>query len=72
LSEIVAYLDATKLALISSPVIADFAIIKERVTATDGYVRLRATLINGDFLELTEYFVRIGQRITTVDYRYQW
>lgn len=72
MSEVVAYLDATKLALISSPAIADFAIIRERVTATDGYVRLRATLINGDFLELTEYFIRIGQSITTVDYRYQW
>ncbi len=70
--EIVAYHDTIKLALISSPVIADFVVVKERMTATDGYLRLRATLTNGDFLELTEYAVRVGQEITTVDYRYQW
>jgi hypothetical protein len=71
-SELTDYLDAIKLSLISSPVIAAYTIIKERTTATDGYIRLRATLVNGDFLELTEYFVSVTQVVQTVDYRYQW
>lgn len=72
MSEIVAYLDEVKLNLISSPVIGEYVIIKERTIATDGYLRLRATLVDGDFLELTEYFVRTEREITTIDYRYQW
>lgn len=72
MTEINAYLDALKLKLVTSPVVAQYTIIKERTTATDGYLRVQATLANGDFLELTEYFVRSSEELTTVDYRYQW
>ena len=72
MNEIDAYLDAIKLGLISSPIISEYTIVKERTTATDGYVRVRATLLNGDFVELTEYSSRVEQEVTTVDYRYQW
>ena len=50
----VAYLEAIKLRLIASPIIAEYRILKERATHTDGYLRLKATLVNGDFLELVE------------------
>ena len=51
MNDIVAYLEAIKLKLVTSRVVADYQIVKERTTATDGYLRIRATLYNGDFLE---------------------
>lgn len=68
----VAYLEAIKLRLIVSPVIAEYRILKERATRTDGYLRLRATLANGDFLEMVEAFERGPSEIVVVDYRHQW
>ena len=67
-----AYLEAIKLRLIASPIIAEYHILKERATRTDGYLRLRATFINGDFLELVEAFERGAIEIVVVDYRHQW
>jgi hypothetical protein len=67
-----AYLETIKLGLITCPIVADYRILKERATRTDGYLRLRATLINGDFLELVEAFERSASEIVVVDYRHQW
>lgn len=72
MSEIEAYLDSVKLKLVTSPIVEQYMISRERTTATDGYFRVQIELVSGDFLELTEYFVRIRQGIETVDYRYQW
>jgi len=72
MSHIAVYLEAIKLKLVTSRVIADYQIVKERATATDGYLRIRATLHNGDFLEAAEYFERTPEEVRTVDYRYQW
>lgn len=66
------YLETIKLRLITSPVIAEYSIVKERVTRTDGYLRVRAILINGDFAELVEAFERGPSEIVVVDYRHQW
>lgn len=68
----IAYLEAIKLRLIVSPIIAEYRIVKERATRTDGYLRLRATLTNGDFLELVEAFERVATEIAVIDYRHQW
>jgi len=68
--EIAAYLEAIKLKLVTSRVVADYQIVKERTIATDGYLRIRATLYNGDFLEAAEYFERVPEGVRTVDYRY--
>lgn len=68
----IAYLDAIKLRLIVSPIIAEYRIVKERATRTDGYLRVRATLVNGDFLELVEAFERGRSEIIVLDYRHQW
>lgn len=35
-------------------------------------MRMRLTLNNGDFLELSEYVVLEATVLTTVTYRYQW
>jgi len=67
-----AYLDDIALALIASDLISSYAVIRSWANTDDGYIRIRATLINGDFFEASEYFVIESDRIVTIDYRYQW
>lgn len=66
------HLDETELALLSSPAIKEFNIVRSWTNTDDGYIRIRATLRNGDFLEASEYVVQDGSTIVLVDYRYQW
>ena len=66
------YLAEIQLALVSSPVIADYQIVRSWVNVDDGYIRIRATLTNGDFVEAAEYFELDGSIVRTVDYRHQW
>lgn len=66
------YLLQLKAQLVISPVVATFIFIEERIWPERGYIRIRMTLDNGDFLEVAEYFVlRAGERVTR-RYRYQW
>jgi len=66
------YLAEVELALIGNSIIAGYELVRTWFNSDDGYIRLRAALTNGDFLEAAEYFVlRSGEPIP-VDYRYQW
>lgn len=67
-----AYLAEIELALITSQSIAEYEVVRSWTNADDGFIRVRATLANGDFLETTEYFVLEQERVETVDYRHQW
>ncbi len=60
----------TKLA--TCPVVASFSVTEEKVLPDEGYLRVRAWLTNGDFLEVAEYFVLQGDVCVTQRYRYQW
>ncbi len=66
------YLAAVELALISSPAIAEYRVVRSWANTDDGYLRVRAKLTNGDFLEAAEYFELQVDEVVTVDYRYQW
>jgi Family of unknown function (DUF6516) len=66
------YLKAAQLALIESPVIREFTIVQQWAHSDDGFLRVRAALVNGDFLEAAEYFVRQGDQLVTQDYRHHW
>jgi len=67
------YLEAIKLKLILCPKIRSAEIVDERtVLPNHGYFRARLTLINGDFLEISEYFVSDGNQCEPRKYRYQW
>jgi len=66
------YLAEVELALVSSSIIAEYQILTSWANTDDGYVRARATLTNGDFLETAEYFVLRAGQVVTIDYRYQW
>jgi len=72
MSGIDAYIAAVELAFISSPIVAEYRMLRVWANTDDGYVRVRATMSNGDFLEAAEYFALQGNRLTTIDYRYQW
>jgi len=72
MSEVSAYLVDIELALVRSPIITAYQIVRSEVNTDAGYIRVRATLVNGDFLEAAEYFVLENGAIFTDDYRYQW
>jgi hypothetical protein len=72
MNEVVAYLTEVELALVSSPIVTEYHIVRSWANTDDGYIRVRATLTNGDFLEGAEYFALHGDQVVTVDYRYQW
>lgn len=66
------HLTETRVRLTTSPVIRSFTVIEERVGLDYGYLRVRAELVNDDFLELAEYFVVHRDAVEAKRYRYQW
>jgi len=55
-----------------NPIVVSFTIVEEKVWSDRGYIRIRMTLSNGDFLEVAEYFVIQDGKCVTHRYRYQW
>lgn len=66
------HLAAIQLSLIASSILAEYSVVRSWADANDGYIRIRATLVNGDFLEAAEYFVQDQSGFETADYRHQW
>jgi hypothetical protein len=66
------YIADVKAALIASPLVATFEIIEAWSQPDRGYIRSRIRLTNGDFVEVSEYFIVIQQVCLTERYRYQW
>lgn len=65
------YLNLIKARLAASPIVTTTTIVAEYALADRGYVRARLTLANGDFLEVSEYFVLQEQNCLTIEYRHQ-
>ena len=72
MQQIEVYLRQIRLALISSPVVATYEIVRQWAHSDDGYFRVRMTLTNDDFLEATMYVTLVNGEISIDDYRYQW
>jgi hypothetical protein len=66
------YVLQLKTQLSLSPIVVSFTIVEEKVWPDRGYIRIRMTLSNGDFLEVAEYFVIQDGECVTHRYRYQW
>lgn len=66
------YLAAIELALIESPVVTEYSVVRSWAHSDDGYIRVRAVLSNGDFLEAAEYFIRQDEELIPADYRHHW
>ena len=61
-----------KAKLVVSPLVATFTVVEEKVWQDRGYVRIRMTLANGDYVEAAEYFVLEDNECVVYRYRYQW
>lgn len=61
-----------KTRLTTSPSVDTFTVVVEKIWPERGYIRVRVTLDQGDFLELAEYFVVEKGEHKTCRYRYQW
>jgi hypothetical protein len=68
----VTYLAEIEMALVASPIVAEYRLVRSWANTDDGYIRVRATLSNDDFLEAAEYFIIQEGQIAVVDYRHQW
>lgn len=66
------YLTEIKAKLITSSIIYKINIVKERALCDQGYFRARLNLINGDFLEVVEFFKIKGDKCIAETYRHQW
>lgn len=66
------YVLQLKARLVTSPVVASFTVVEEKVWSDRGYIRIRTALSNGDFVEAAEYFVLEDDECVTHRYRYQW
>jgi hypothetical protein len=66
------YIAVVKEKLTGSPIIAFIEIVDERILLNRGYIRIRLTLTNTDFVEIAESFTIQDDRLITLDYRYQW
>ncbi len=71
-SNVATYLAEAELALINSPIVTEYEVVRSWANTDDGYIRVRATLTNGDFLEAAEYFALESNQVVPVDYRHQW
>lgn len=66
------YLEDIILSLNESPYVESFEIIKKKITGADGYIRLKAFLLNNDFLEISLYCQKRETSVEVIDYRYHW
>jgi len=66
------YLAAIHLALVESPLVASYTVVRQRVTSQSGHLRVRIDLTNSDFLEAAEFFRLTPDGIEVADYRHQW
>ncbi len=59
--------------MLTDPIVASFAILRERVTDTEAHLAGRVALANGQTLEFSEY-AKIGadDQMTVVTYSYHW
>ncbi len=66
------YLDECILFLTVSSVVERFQVIKKREIETDGYLRVRAILVDESLLEVSMYCQHIEDTVYLAGYRFHW
>lgn len=66
------YLEEGIFLLTVSSIVKGFQIITRKETGTDGYLRIRVTLIDEGLLEISIYCQLAEDTIYLVDYRFHW
>lgn len=70
---VVEYIESVKQRLLTDAIVAQFHLVRERLTPTDGHIRARLTLIDGSQLEFSEYVQRLPEgQVNVVTYSYHW
>lgn len=69
---IVSRFESYRRLLIESLIVFRFTLVKQRVAATNGYVRMRATLGDGGLLEFSEYIELNGGLLLAHEYSFHW
>lgn len=73
MTDLIALFDDHERALLLSPAIARFTVIKRRVIEREGFSRVRAELASGGLLEFSEYWRETsGSEIARGEYTYHW
>ena len=67
-----AHIDTEYAVLLSHPVVQSTVLVKRTVTRLDGYLRVRCSLTNSDFLEVAIHIVWQNGQAVIDSYRYQW
>lgn len=65
------YLESVKERLATDPIIVRFDVVREFANLDEGFIRVRANLVNGDWLDFSE-LVRLSDTLEIINYRYQW
>ena len=65
------YVESVKERLSTDSIILSFDVIKEFANLYEGFIRVRANLINGDLLDFSE-FIKQEDELEIASYRYQW
>lgn len=66
------YFDEIEACLIASPAIASYQILRREIAPSDGKLRIKAKLSDGDMAELFEYVAETSGQIAAHKYSFQW
>lgn len=66
------YLDDIELLFISSPIVAEYFVREREARPGEGFIRIRARLVNDDVLEAFEFVVIEAGETNVLTYRIQW
>ncbi|NJL60186.1 MAG: hypothetical protein HC887_11675 [Desulfobacteraceae bacterium] len=64
------YFEVVKAHLLTNPLVENFQIVRERIAANDGHIRVRMKLINGNLIEFSEYIQLHAGNIQVITYSY--
>ncbi len=65
------YIESVKTYLLIHPIVEDFKIIRERITAAEGHIRAKLTLTDGNFMEFSEYVRLLSDgNVNVITYSY--
>ncbi len=67
-----ALLESEYAVLLSHPTVRAVELVRYSANRLDGYLRVRCTLTNGDYLEIALHVSAGRQAAAIDDYRYQW
>ena len=66
------HMEESILLLTISPIVESFKVIKRRETESDGYLRVRAVIIDESLIEISMYWQLAENAVRLIGYRFHW